>query len=78
MLHTLTHAFVDSDGRDGIRTLRDMGRDVNNDAMTVEMCLDSCEADGYSLAGVEYARECCKLAYPEIPFYGSPSGRDAG
>lgn len=28
-------------------------------AMTVEACQSACSAAGYSLAGVEYAQECC-------------------
>jgi hypothetical protein len=29
-------------------------------AMTNELCESTCLAAGYSLAGTEYARECCK------------------
>jgi glucan 1,3-beta-glucosidase len=29
-------------------------------AMTIEACITVCQAAGYSLAGVEYAGECCK------------------
>jgi len=29
-------------------------------SMTVEKCVASCSIAGYSLAGVEYAGECCK------------------
>jgi glucan 1,3-beta-glucosidase len=31
-------------------------------ANTVEACLAACQAAGYSLAGVEYSFECCKLS----------------
>ena len=31
-------------------------------AMTIEACITSCSAAGYSLAGVEYGGECCKLS----------------
>lgn len=29
-------------------------------AMTIELCQSTCLAAGYSLAGVEYADECCE------------------
>jgi hypothetical protein len=35
-------------------------------AMTVEACQSTCLGLGYSLAGVEYADECCK--YPQNAF----------
>ena len=34
-------------------------------AMTVALCLSACQQAGYSLAGVEYANECCK--FPDRP-----------
>jgi len=33
-------------------------------ATTIESCQAACIAAGYSLAGVEYANECCKFPYP--------------
>jgi len=30
-------------------------------ATTIESCQAACKAAGYSLAGVEYANECCKF-----------------
>lgn len=30
------------------------------DAMTNELCQATCLADGYTIAGTEYAGECCK------------------
>lgn len=40
-------------------------------AMTVEVCLDACQAAGYSLAGVEYSQECyCGDAFQ---FGGAPA-----
>jgi hypothetical protein len=30
-------------------------------SMTIEACITVCQAGGYSLAGVEYAGECCKF-----------------
>jgi hypothetical protein len=29
-------------------------------ALTVDLCTSACQAQGYTLAGVEYAGECCK------------------
>jgi hypothetical protein len=31
---------------------------ADNDAMTVESCIKACEARGFSIAGLEYARQC--------------------
>jgi hypothetical protein len=38
-------------------------------ATTIQACVAACSALGYSLAGVEYANECCKflLFYPRTP-----------
>lgn len=36
--------------------------------MTVEACESTCLAAGYSLAGVEYADECCMSCLVEISF----------
>lgn len=41
-----------------LRALNDIATGVNNNAMTVESCLDACAAEGLNLAGVEYSREC--------------------
>lgn len=30
-------------------------------ALTIELCVNACEAAGYELAGAEYGGECCKL-----------------
>jgi hypothetical protein len=51
-----------SDLRDGIRVLRDVNTDVPSASMTVPACLDACASKGYSLAGVEFGRECCLSA----------------
>jgi glucan 1,3-beta-glucosidase len=32
-------------------------------ATTIEACLATCNAAGYSLAGVEFSQECCKPSY---------------
>jgi glucan 1,3-beta-glucosidase len=32
-------------------------------ATTIDSCLAACKAAGYSLAGVEYANECCKFFF---------------
>lgn len=32
----------------------------NFDDLTIEKCLNLCDAQGFNLAGVEYSRECCK------------------
>lgn len=31
-------------------------------AMSIEACLTACQSAGYSLAGVEFSGECCKLS----------------
>lgn len=36
-------------------------------ANTIEACLAACQAAGYSLAGVEYSYECCKLSTTSPP-----------
>jgi hypothetical protein len=36
----------------------------NANVMTVELCQSSCESGGYTLSGVEYSGECCKLPSP--------------
>ncbi|KAF2816474.1 WSC-domain-containing protein [Mytilinidion resinicola] len=47
-----------SDLTDGLRALDSAASGIDQDHLTVESCLDACEAAGYSLAGVEYSREC--------------------
>jgi hypothetical protein len=37
--------------------------------MTVESCVNFCNNQKYIYAGVEYAQECCKYAFP--PFFAS-------
>jgi len=34
---------------------------LTNDEMTVELCQSRCSGAGYTIFGVEYAAECCKL-----------------
>jgi hypothetical protein len=36
----------------------------NANVMTVELCQSSCKSGGYTLSGVEYSGECCKLPDP--------------
>jgi hypothetical protein len=51
-----------SDNTDGVRALdRGLG---GFDDLTPDKCQSLCEAQGFSLAGVEYGRECCRLTIP--------------
>jgi hypothetical protein len=36
-------------------------------AMTNELCQSTCLADGFSIAGTEYAGECCRI-YASVIF----------
>ena len=60
---------VNSDSNDA-RTLTEpqavVGGQYNN---TVENCTEACKSSGYSLAGVEFAQECCTCSL----FDGLPS-----
>lgn len=40
--------------------------------MTIELCQSTCLAAGYTLAGVEYADECCKIFCSYIYTYHCP------
>ena len=46
---------------------RALGAVVNAGDTTVESCVAACQAQGYSLAGVEFGRECCEF----LLFYGA-------
>ncbi|KAG4415268.1 hypothetical protein IFR04_011575 [Cadophora malorum] len=46
-----------NNGTNGMRTLNS-GKTESVDTMTVESCLDYCNADGYEFAGLEYTKEC--------------------
>ena len=37
---------------------------------TVANCLATCEAQGYTIAGVEYGRECCKFLSGRVTICG--------
>lgn len=51
--------YIDSIDR---RTLRNrLGVPGGAAGMSIEACLEACAAAGYSLAGVEFASECCGL-----------------
>lgn len=58
---------VASDFADGLRALDSQSSGIDPSQMTVESCLDACEAQGYFLAGVEWSRECCECVekFPE-------------
>jgi hypothetical protein len=60
--YTYRGCFVDS-------ATRALGRYVSaNDAMTQDMCVSTCARRGYSVAGVEYGRECwCGSSMPTVP-----------
>ena len=48
----------------GDRTLANEVATTNgSSAMTVALCVEACQAAGFSLAGVEYADQCCKSSY---------------
>lgn len=47
---------VSSDSGDGQRVLSESSS--SSDEMTVQKCIRTCKADGYSHAGVEFGREC--------------------
>ncbi len=40
--------------------------------MSVEMCIGACEAGGYSLAGLEFANECCTCFTSSLDALSSP------
>jgi hypothetical protein len=48
-----------TDNADHVRTLEHFLGSYND--LTIEKCLTMCDAQGFNLAGVEYAHECCKL-----------------
>jgi glucan 1,3-beta-glucosidase len=41
-------------------------------ATTIETCLAACQALGYSLAGLEYANECCKFPFVTTSYIKAP------
>ena len=45
--------FSDSVGARALQVMVDAG------STTVESCVAACQAQGFSLAGVEFGRECC-------------------
>lgn len=49
------------EGTNGRALTTGMGVAGGASAMTVALCTSTCGAAGFSLSGVEYARECCKI-----------------
>jgi hypothetical protein len=45
-------------------------------AMTVALCIQACKSAGFSMAGLEYASECCKFSRaPDRAIFGNHSDR---
>ena len=34
--------------------------------MTVELCIPACQAESFTIAGLEYAQECCMYTFPSV------------
>jgi len=64
--------FANSDPDDAralaVRTLVKGGPEMNS----VESCIGACGAAGYSLAGVEFANECCTFFTSSLDALSSP------
>ena len=39
---------------------RTLERSVDAGNVTVESCVSACQAESFTMAGLEYAQECCK------------------
>ena len=62
LYHILVFVNLDLLPSIGGRTLPN-GGDVagGSAAMTVDLCTAACQTQGYTLAGIEYSGECCKI-----------------
>jgi hypothetical protein len=59
---SLTQEIRDNNGGRALHHL-----EARSDSMTVETCLDACEAKKYPLGGVEFGNECCQAQiYPPL------------
>ena len=45
---------------------RTLERSVNAGNVTVESCVSACQAESFTMAGLEYAQECCKSNHLHI------------
>ena len=54
------------------RTLLNGPMPIDGD-LTVEKCVSYCSAQGYSISGVEFSRECCEFQFFFISLALSPS-----
>ncbi len=54
--------IIDNQCREGTtgRALSTMATGVAAADMTVARCVQACKSAGLSMAGIEYAQECCK------------------
>ena len=43
---------------------RTLERSVNAGNVTVESCVSACQSQSFTIAGLEYAQECCKSMNP--------------
>ena len=39
---------------------RTLERSVNAGSVTVESCVNACQSEMFTIAGLEYAQECCR------------------
>ena len=42
---------------------RTLERRVNVGSVTVESCVSACQSQSFTIAGLEYAQECCELVH---------------
>ena len=42
---------------------RTLERRVDAESVTVESCVSACQSQMFTIAGLEYAQECCRSSY---------------
>ena len=45
---------------------RTLERSVNPGSVTVESCVSTCQSQMFTIAGIEYAQECCMSTNPHL------------
>jgi hypothetical protein len=70
--HKLGNSDLDSNSN-GRRTLSaQMAGNYSQYDNTVENCIHACATSGYTMAGVEFAGECCTTVFPFVPLMTFP------
>jgi hypothetical protein len=53
---------IDRPASDSVSS-RTLERSVNAGNVTVESCVSACQSQSFTMAGLEYAHECCKIIH---------------